>query len=140
MQTILKKSLQLIFTCFSHRISVTYNVDWDEILLKGSCLENGGLIYMLLCEDFIKFDDCLNQSEIQWRQKKSLHLYAFWHFRACRKGFVLEFFGLQNDNKMLTKQYLPKSCTCTLQMKVWFAVNPVCHALSVFFQKMFLLF
>ena len=48
---------------------------------------------------------------------------------ANLKGFVLEFFGLQNDNEMLTKQYLPKSCTCTVQMKVWFPVNPVCHAL-----------
>ena len=69
MKTVPKKSLQLIFTCFSHRISVTavqvYNVDWDEILLKESCLENGGLIYMLRCEDFVKFDDCLNQWEIQ---------------------------------------------------------------------------
>ena len=54
-----------------------------KILLKGSCLENRGLMYMLLCEDYIKFDDCLNESEIQWSQKKSLHLYAFWHFSVC---------------------------------------------------------
>ena len=31
-------------------------LDYDEILLQGSWLENKGLIYMLLCEDFVKFD------------------------------------------------------------------------------------
>ena len=38
-------------------------LDSDKILLYGSWLENSGLIYMLLCEDFIKIL-CLNQSEV----------------------------------------------------------------------------
>ena len=36
--------------------------DADEILLQGSWLENKRLIYILLCDDFVKFS-VLNQSE-----------------------------------------------------------------------------
>ena len=38
-------------------------LDSDKILLYGSWLENRGLIYILLCEDFVKIL-CLNQSEV----------------------------------------------------------------------------
>ena len=31
-------------------------LDSDEILLSGSWIEKKGLTYMLLCEDFVKFD------------------------------------------------------------------------------------
>ena len=48
LRTIAKKRLQFytVFLCY---------LDSDEILSKGSW-KNKGLIYMLLCEDFVKFD------------------------------------------------------------------------------------
>ena len=41
---------------------------WDFVIRK--LFRKRGINIHAACEDFIKFDDCLNQSEIQWRQKK----------------------------------------------------------------------
>ena len=37
-------------------IRFLYYLDSDEILLEGSWIEKKGLMYVLLCEDFVKFD------------------------------------------------------------------------------------
>ena len=122
MPTIPKKSLQLIFTCFSQDFCyLQCSLRWDFV--KRKLFRKWGINIHAALWRFHKIwwlfkpiRNSVETKEIQWQSDISVHAakVLFWNSLVC---------------KMLTKQYLPKSCTCTVQMKVWFPVNPVCHAL-----------